>query len=141
VAKKDKFTLTGFRKLVWTVCSRYIRLRDCLKTTGTKDWGHCVTCGKLYPYKKLQAGHFTSGRADAVLFEESGIHAQCYRCNIERSGEWPTYYRFMQSEYGQAEIERLIDCSLSDKKLTNIELRDFYIKFTTGIQGFENLTL
>jgi len=62
-------------------------LRDCLKTTGTKDWGHCVTCGKLYPYKKLQAGHFTSGRADAVLFEESGIHAQCYRCNIERSGD------------------------------------------------------
>ncbi len=127
--------------MVWTLCSRYVRLRDCLKTTGTKEWGHCVTCGRLYNFKKLQAGHFTSGRVDAVLFEETGVHAQCYRCNIERSGEWPRFYRIMQDEFGQDEIERLINLSLSDRKLNNIELRDLYIRFTVGIKELENLTL
>ena len=78
---------------------------------------------------------------DAVLFEENGIRAQCYRCNIERSGEWPTFYRIMQAEFGQEEIERLIDCSLSDRKLTNIELRDLFIRFTQGVKELENLTL
>ena len=140
-APEQEISLAGFRKTVWNICSRYVRLRDCLKTTGTKEWGHCVTCGKLYHYKKLQAGHFTSGRVDAVLFEESGIHAQCYRCNIERSGEWPTYYRFMQNEYGQDEIERLVALSLSDVPLTGIQLRDLFIRFKTGVHRLENLTL
>ena len=76
-----------------------------------------------------------------MLFEETGIHAQCYRCNIRRSGEWPAYYRFMQVEYGQDEIERLIDCSLSDRKLTNVELRNLFIRFTQGIKELESLTL
>ncbi len=126
---------------MWDICSRYIRLRDCLKTTGTKKWGYCVTCGTLYHYKKLQAGHFTCGRKDAVLFEESGIHAQCYRCNIERSGEWPTYYKFMQAEYGQDEIERLIDCSLSDAELSKARLYDLYIRFKRGVEELEDLKL
>ena len=141
MVKREKFTLTGFRKVVWTLCSRYVRLRDCLRTTGTKNWGRCATCGKLLNFSKLQAGHFTSGRADAVLFEENGIRAQCYRCNIERSGEWPTYYRIMQSEFGQEEIERLISLSLSDVKLTDVQLRDLYLKYKHGIKEFEDLEL
>jgi len=47
----------------------------------------------------------------------------------------------MQDEFGQAEIERLINLSLSDEKLTNVELRDLFIRFKTGIKEFENLTL
>lgn len=78
---------------------------------------------------------------DAVLFETNGIRAQCYRCNIERSGEWPRFYRIMQDEFGQGEIERLISLSLSDEKLTNVELRDLFIRFKAGIKEFENLTL
>ncbi len=139
--KREKYTLVGFRKLVWVACSRYVRLRDCLRTTGTREWGRCVTCGKLLNFKKLQAGHFTCGRADAVLFETNGIRAQCYRCNVERSGEWPTFYRIMQAEFGQEEIERLVTLSLSDVKLTRVQLRDLYIKFKTGIKEFGELTL
>ena len=116
-------------------------MRDCLRTTGTKEWGRCVTCNGLFKISKLQAGHFTSGRTDAVLFEETGIHAQCCKCNVFRSGEWPKYYRFMQQEYGQEEIERLIDLALSDVKLTNIQLRNLYIRFKQGIKELESLKL
>ncbi|GAF89890.1 unnamed protein product, partial [marine sediment metagenome] len=53
----------------------------------------------------------------------------------------PKFYRIMQDEFGQDEIDRLVGLALSDVKLTNIELRDFYIRFTTDIKKFENLTL
>ena len=137
----EKMTLTGFRKITWNLCSRYVRLRDCISTTGTKEWGRCVTCGQLFHISKLQAGHFTSGRTDAVLYETNGIHAQCCKCNVFRSGEWPIYYRYMQKEFGQDEIERLIDLSLSDVELTAVQLRDWYIRFKDGIKELENLVL
>lgn len=57
----------------------------------------------------MQAGHFLPGRSDAVLFDDRGVNAQCYRCNILLQGAWPAYYRKMQEMYGQDWIEESID--------------------------------
>ncbi len=123
---------------VWPVFSRFIRLRDCLKTTGTFTQGMCVTCGRTYPMGQLQAGHFIPGRTDAVLFDERGVHAQCYRCNCRLQGMWHKYYRFMQEEYGQEVIEEMIDQAEDKTKLHKDELyrlHDYYelrIKLLVG---------
>lgn len=74
-------SLSRAKKELWRLFSRYIRYRDCLKTTGTLDRGKCITCGKEFKFKKLQAGHFIPGRNNAVLYNERHVHAQCWQCN------------------------------------------------------------
>jgi len=115
---RSKWTITDWQGWLWPLFSRYIRLRDCIKTTGTTDWGLCRTCQRKYHFKRLQAGHFIPGRMRAVLFDPRCVHIQCYRCNRVIKEVWPAYYRFMQKEYGQELVEELIDLYMVDAELT-----------------------
>ena len=106
---KDEYTKTDWMDWLWPVFSKYIRTRDCVKTTGSPLHGRCVTCGKLYPISKLQAGHFIPGRYDAILFDEEQVHAQCYRCNMKLQGMWHKYYLFMlDSGHTHGSIQEMI---------------------------------
>lgn len=108
--KKEEYTKTDWIDWLWPTFSRYIRLRDCLRTTGRATHGKCVTCGKIKPMKQLQAGHFIPGRTDAILFDPKQVHAQCYRCNMKLQGMWHVYYKFMLSEgYTHDDIQDMID--------------------------------
>lgn len=78
---------TKLRNIAWVKFSRYIRVRDCLKTTGNPDVGKCYTCGEEHEINKLQAGHMVDGRSYDVLFDENFVNAQCYRCNMPKSGK------------------------------------------------------
>ncbi len=114
MAKKRKtraeFTKTNWIDWLWPTFSRYIRTRDCIRTTGSPVHGRCVTCGKLLPFKKLQAGHFIPGRTDAILFDDAQVHAQCYRCNMKLQGMWHKYYQFMLSEgHTHEDIQAMIE--------------------------------
>lgn len=44
----------------WAAFSKYVRIRDCLRTTGTTVAGVCVTSRKVIPMKGNDAGHFVS---------------------------------------------------------------------------------
>lgn len=96
------------KKDAWDWFSKYIRLRDCLITTGTKEYGVCITCGRQYPFSKLQAGHFQAGRGNAILFEETNCHAQCYGCNCGKSGDQYNYGKILEDMYGKDEVDRLV---------------------------------
>ena len=103
----NKPTLAKMKKKVWEVFSKYIRLRDCLRTTGCSSWGLCVTCGKRYHIKLLQAGHYVAGRTNAILFSERGVHAQCYNCNINLRGNTLEYRRKIIEMYGEGADEEI----------------------------------
>ena len=103
---RDQYTKTDWFKWLWPTFSRYIRVRDCLATTGTTTHGKCVTCGKTYAFHKLQAGHFIPGRTDAILFDTEQVYAQCFRCNIKLQGMWHKYFLFMQAKFG---IDRIME--------------------------------
>lgn len=98
---KKRPSISSLKKKTWVVFSQYIRMRDCLKTTGCKDWGLCITCSKRYHIKLLQAGHFIPGRHNANLFSEEGCHAQCYNCNINLRGNTLEYRRKIIEMYGR----------------------------------------
>jgi hypothetical protein len=73
-------TLTQVKKKCWKEFSAYIRLRDCLETTGKTTEGLCYTCGRVYPNGKvggLQAGHFIPGRHNSILFDFDMVKSQC----------------------------------------------------------------
>ena len=117
-----KPTIAKLKKSVWDLFSIYIRLRDCLKTTGTIDSGKCVTCGETFHFKKLQAGHFISGRHNANLFSEKGCHAQCKRCNLFLSGNVLVYRRKIIEMYGEGFDEVLENSNKINKQFYRHEL-------------------
>jgi len=117
-------TIAKVKKNVWVVFSKYIRLRDCLETTGCASFGLCITCGKRYHFKLLQAGHFIPGRHNANLFSERGTHAQCYNCNINLRGNTLEYRRKIIEMYGEGADEELEEIARQIKSYTVVELKE-----------------
>ena len=138
----EDWTLEDWKEWLWELFSKYIRLRDCIKTTGTTKRGRCVTCSKIYPINKgFQAGHFIPGRADAILFDPDCVHGQCYRCNVVLGGDWPAYYRWMQANYGQEKIEQLIDQRNEKVELTVEWIQEAYEYYTKQIEELHASTI
>lgn len=116
---KKKQTISTLKKQSWQEFSKWIRLRDCVKTTGDTESGVCITCGKLIPFKQSQAGHFIAGRTNAVLFDEDIVHLQCYSCNVCNHGEQLEYYYAMQRlGYTEEEITKMRQRRYTTLKLT-----------------------
>lgn len=129
-------TLKKMKDKAWSQFSRYIRLRDCINTTGTNTEGICYTCGKRLPINKLQAGHMISGRTNSVLFDEQSVQIQCYSCNVMKSGR--------QGLFVLHKIDDLVSSGSSYEQAVNIikdrfnapnkrysldDLADLYVKY------------
>lgn len=122
----------------WQVFSQFIRLRDCLQTTGTMTRGKCITCEKEFPYEKLQAGHFIPGRHNANLFSEKDCHAQCRACNIWKHGSPLEYRRAIIRLYGKGYEEVLEMEANQIKQFTTQDLKDkaeYYKKEIKRLEG------
>lgn len=122
--KSSRPTVSKLKKKTWDEFSRYIRLRDCLLTTGKPTEGRCYTCNKIYPFKSLQAGHFIPGRHPSILFDDRGVHAQCYHCNVGLKGNWPEYYKAMVTDYGKETTEAFIQKKHEIKQFKVYELEE-----------------
>ena len=109
--KKEKTPRQIAKEEAWAQFSIFIRKRDCIRFTGDPDQGMCVTCKQPFPFSKLQAGHFISGRGNAVLFDETCVFSQCYQCNgnppYGRGGNYVEYFVFMEQEFGREYIDVL----------------------------------
>lgn len=99
VRAKQK-TITSLKKKLWKLFSKYVRERDGYK---------CVTCGKEATGSGIHAGHFITGATCTakLYFDETNVHAQCYHCNINLSGNWVKYEEFMEKKYGKEHVENL----------------------------------
>ena len=117
-----KLSVSKLKKKLWALFSEYIRKRDGLKTTGSTMWGHCITCGKRYHYKMLQAGHFIAGRGLGILFDEQATNAQCYNCNINLKGNTLVYRRKIIELHGQGADEAL---ELKAKRTAKYSVLDY----------------
>ena len=121
-----------WKKKAWDEFSKYVRLRDALKTTGTKEDLLCCTCGKQYPAFGegcAQAGHFVPSRRHAVLLRERGVNGQCYNCNITLKGNWVEYERFVLREYGAQVVEEEKAAKYSNVTYSAAELEAFRDKY------------
>ena len=136
--QKKQPKISTLKKKVWTLFSTYIRLRDCLKTTGLPDYGKCITCGKTIPRSLLQAGHFIAGRHNANLFSEEGTHAQCYNCNINLHGNTLEYRRQIIKLYGVGYDETIELQSKQVTKLTVDDLTKLKDSLKVKIEELEN---
>lgn len=135
--KKTPKSLGKLKNDGWDAFSLYIRTRDCFNTTGTSAFALCITCGKRYHIKVLQAGHFIPGRRNANVFSEEGTHAQCYNCNINLKGNTLEYRRQIIRLYGDGfdlELERRNREMRQFKRHELIELKDHYQRKVKDLQ-------
>lgn len=139
-----KQNITKLKKTAWQEFSKWIRLRDCVKTTGDTESGVCITCGKLIPFKQSQAGHFIAGRTNAVLFDEDIVHLQCLTeeskitlANLEEKSikdikVGDVVYAFNETSYNKELAEVLDVDSYMPDKLYEVELENGDKFYATG---------
>jgi len=96
---------TGTKATAWTRFSQYIRVRDCLATTGVPFVGICITCQRKYHISYLQAGHCFGGRKNGHLFHEKFVNAQCTRCNELFHGRSKLYREIMDEQWGKKVVD------------------------------------
>jgi hypothetical protein len=131
VLKKPSLAKT--KKKAWDAFSLWVRTAD-----AKGEMNKCITCERLFHYKKLYAGHFIPGRHNAILFDERGVHPQCYYCNIIMGSNPIKYYKYMLKHYGQEVIDELDKLSTTTVKYTvsdYLELEKYYKELTNKTGG------
>ncbi len=134
---KKRRSISSAKAACWKVFSRWIRLRDCLRTTGSPYYGECITCDATLEFDQLQAGHFIPGRHNANLFSERGVHSQCRACNILRHGMPLEYRRQVIKLYGTGADEELEAEARQIRKFTVQELDDLRQHYENEIVKLE----
>lgn len=134
---RKRRSISSAKAATWKVFSRYIRLRDCLYSTGSLEYGECFTCDATLEFNQLQAGHFIPGRHNANLFSEKGVHSQCRACNILRHGMPLEYRRQVIELYGTGADEELEQEARETKKFTVQELDDLRYYYENQIEELE----
>ena len=127
-----KRTRTRRQKLVDkldNVFSEYIRLRDCVKTTGTVDRCACISCGKPCCGHLLHCWHFVTRWHKSVRWEEKNANWQCCACNTFNAGEQYKHWKAIDRKYGEWTADRLVAMWNQTKKWTLDDLEWMIITF------------
>lgn len=132
-----KKTISNLKKKAWVIFAQYIKKRDCLRTTGSLEYGECITCNFSGHISKLQAGHFIPGRHNSNLFLERGVHAQCARCNGVLSGNVLEYRRQIIKLYGEGADLELEEEARQIKQFSIPELENLIALFKERIKELE----
>lgn len=104
--RKVRGELSKLKDKLWEECKRITRLRY-EKFTGGWD---CYTCGNhLDAPAKAQTGHFipSSVCSTEMRYDLGNLRVQCYRCNINLSGNWIEYEKRLRKEMGEDYPEKL----------------------------------
>lgn len=131
--KRSDRPIPKLKREAWAIFSRYIRLRDCLKTTGLPNMGACLTCGTIHDFKNLQAGHFRHA-SNNTYFDEKNVHAQDARCNKWLHGCLDLYASHILNMYGQETLDDLIRRSHIPHQFTEHELKMIATKYSMKIE-------
>ncbi len=131
-----KESISSVKKKVWVLFSKYIRMRDCLKTTGSPDYGECISCGETKPIRLLDAGHFIP-KKNSNYFSERGVNAQCQSCNRYHSGRQLDYRRGIIERYGEGVDLELEEEARQIKKFSIKELEELETNLKEKIKLLE----
>lgn len=128
----------------WKYFSKYIRIKECIETTGSREYGKCCDCGLIKSFSNLDAGHCVPGRGDSILFIEDNVHIQCHSCNRSsktktrpHDGISPGYYLYMVERYGEKKVTELVQMKFMIGKLSTQDLVDIKNKYKDKVKELE----
>lgn len=128
-SKKKKVSVSKLKKKAWVLFSQWIRM-----DASINGEAECVTCGEKKPWRELQAGHFIPGRHNSILFDERGVHPQCYHCNIGLKGNPRKYDAYMREVYGEGVIRDLEMLDTIPYQFKPIELKERIKTYTEKLK-------
>ena len=102
------------KPLKQTTAWKWFSLYRRLLFADSNGYVKCVTCGRKYHYKEMQAGHYRHN-LNVVFFEEFNVHPQCVRCNQYLSGNLGKYATYILDTYGREKLELLNNTHQSHK--------------------------
>lgn len=136
--KTKKKSVSSLKKKAWILFSTYIRLRDCLKTTGSTEYGKCITCGEVQNFSDADAGHWIPRRWNETLFDKKNVNLQCKTCNWGKGGNVHEYRRKLVEMYGEEEVLELERRAWLPHKFTVEELEDLIKELKNDILTLED---
>jgi hypothetical protein len=107
--------------------SQFVRLSNSID-----GYCSCVTCGRVYEWKKIQAGHFISRQHYSVRWDERNVKPQCYGCNVMQQGRQYEFSKYL----GQELSEELYLLSKQTRKFSEIELQEMIEYYKNKIVSF-----
>lgn len=80
--KRKRRTEPNYVKDMDAVFQYWVRLRDSMPGGFCK----CISCSKIVPFDKIQAGHFMSRKHMSVRWSPMNCNGECSGCNMDTSG-------------------------------------------------------
>jgi NAD-dependent dihydropyrimidine dehydrogenase PreA subunit len=120
---KKKVKISSLKRTADQYFSLYIRQKD-----ADGDYNTCCTCGQMFPWKDMDAGHFVHRGRNTLRYDERNCHPQCRICN--RGGNKTiAYTAFMARTYDEDTLEELDKLEYQNHQWREWELRDIIEKY------------
>jgi len=116
--KGKRYNLSFYKKKLDQVFSKFIRQRD----ADSHGRVRCFTCGRIYHWKEIQAGHYISRQHLNLRWAEYNVHPQCVGCNVFKKGNMDVYAIALQAKYGLDILQELQRQKQKIRKFTIGEL-------------------
>ena len=115
------------------VFSEFIRLRD----SDQNGYCRCITCGRIFYWKEIDAGHFVQRDRLATRYNEQNVHAQCQHENRFRSGQQFVHGQKIDLLYGKGTAQKLTDLSKAYCKLDYDWLQYFIAHYRAKVKNLK----
>lgn len=112
------------KKKLWELCKQIIRL---------KYGNTCYTCDKQgLAGSSWHTGHFIASSIGGAFlrYDLRNLRPQCYRCNIDLSGNGAIFYRKMVEREGQEYVDRIFRDKQRIIKADNLFFENKIIEYT-----------
>ena len=112
------------------VFSLYIRLRDAMDGGMTR----CISCGRVFPFAKVQCGHYFSRANLSTRWDEQNCNAECVHCNCFDDKHLEGYTRNLIAKIGQDGLDALAARARGMRKWGDDELRAMIKHYTAEVR-------
>lgn len=128
--------LTKLLNQLWDLTSIYVR-----KKGSRGGFNTCYTCGEIYHWKELDAGHaIPKSKGNSIKFELDLLRPQCISCNRfgkngYGSGMYEIFHKKIRSEIGENRFNELIYKSNLIIKFSRTELKEAIAEMKSKIKS------
>lgn len=113
--------------------SLYIRTKE-----SVGGYCRCVTCGHVFPIKKIQAGHYMRRDDMPTRYDQKNVHPQCVTCNCFKQGEHKKYREVLVSKYGEKAVCELEIKASDYAGFSKTDLKDIAKIYRRKLRELEN---
>ena len=125
--KNDRSSLETHLDIVFSL---YIRLRDAMPGGRTR----CISCGRVFPFEQIQAGHYYTRHNRSVRWDEDNVHAECSLDNCSNPGHLEGYTKNLIAKIGQGRFDALSVRAHGTRKWSGEELREMIRHYTAEVK-------